>query len=64
MVDGLPGVFDNGVMSNLAFSLRSDTGAYRVGTWTLCAKTNRLTRAGEVVELERRSPQRLSPLTW
>ena len=41
-------------MSDTASALRSDTGAYRVGGWILCAKTNRLTRGTESVELERR----------
>lgn len=41
-------------MSDTASSLRSDAGAYRIGDWTLCARTNRLRRAAETVELERR----------
>ncbi len=41
-------------MSNTASALRSDTGLYRVGAWTLCARTNRLTRGADSVELERR----------
>lgn len=41
-------------MSETASALRSDTGTYRIGDWRLCAKTNRLTRGTESVELERR----------
>ncbi len=41
-------------MSDTASALRSDTGAYHVGGWVLCARTNRLTRGAQSVELERR----------